>query len=272
VAEARIFIRVSRAGLQGHLRLTCSANSAGQSYLREQSFRAPLHISKSYWDGDSLLVQVINPTAGLFAGDSVEMEVRVEPGARLTLNSPSACRVHTMRETQFASISQRLVVAAGGRLQIMPQLLIPQASARLRQNTRIEIEPGGELVFFEVIAPGRVASGEVFQFASLDFDLRITHARTLVARERFCLRNDDTSIAALRAAFPNAYYASCFIFSPRIEANDSRWRNIRELHSAQIWIGASPLFAGGWVVKMLAGDSASLRRALNLMIQQIAGR
>ena len=37
-----------------------------------QSFRAPFHVSKPYWDADSrvLLTQVVNPTAGILEGDA----------------------------------------------------------------------------------------------------------------------------------------------------------------------------------------------------------
>ena len=42
--------------LAGHLDLTCARDANGRSYLREQSFSAPFHISKPYWDGDALLL------------------------------------------------------------------------------------------------------------------------------------------------------------------------------------------------------------------------
>lgn len=66
----------------------------------------------------------------------------------------------------------------------------------------------------------------------------------------------------MRAAFSGAYYASCFIFSSHILASDLCWQKIREIQSAQIWIGESPLCAGGWMVKLLADDSVSLHRGL----------
>lgn len=78
----------------GHLELTCSADAAGRSYLSHQSFRAPFHISKPYPDEHALIVQVINPTAGLFAGDVLRSDIRVEAGGRLHNTSPSASRVH----------------------------------------------------------------------------------------------------------------------------------------------------------------------------------
>ena len=51
-------------------------------FLREQSFRAPFHLSKPSWDEHALLVQIVNPTAGVFAGDALRSRVAVESGAR----------------------------------------------------------------------------------------------------------------------------------------------------------------------------------------------
>ena len=54
----------------GHLSLLAAVRNHGRTVLARQSFRAPFHLSKPYWDADSraLLVQVVNPTAGILAG------------------------------------------------------------------------------------------------------------------------------------------------------------------------------------------------------------
>ena len=46
--------------LAGHLDLTCARDANGRSYLREQSFSAPFHVSKPYWDGEALLLKVFD--------------------------------------------------------------------------------------------------------------------------------------------------------------------------------------------------------------------
>ena len=68
--------------LTGHLDLTCTRDGNGRSYLREQSFSAPFHISKPYWAGDVLLLQLASPTPGLFGGDRLTSSVTLDEGAR----------------------------------------------------------------------------------------------------------------------------------------------------------------------------------------------
>ncbi len=81
------------------MRIECRADASGRTFLSRQSFRAPIHLSKPHWDGHHLIVNIVNPTAGLFAGDSIELAVHVCAGARVVLTSPSAARVFRAKDS-----------------------------------------------------------------------------------------------------------------------------------------------------------------------------
>jgi urease accessory protein len=252
---------VSGAGLSGHLDLVCAPDARGFSALRRQSFRAPMHLSKPYHDEGTLVANVVNPTAGLLEGDRVECHIRVESGARLLLTTPSATRVHTMRNGS-AQLRQRLEVCSGASLEFWPELFIPQRGARYTQSTQIHVEPGAELLFFESLAPGRVASGESFQFTELTWETDVLHDSTLIARERYRLTPESESIRALRSVFPDAYYGSAFIVSPRLQQQDEVWQRLHNLQASDTWIGCTHLHTTGWAIKVIASGSIPLRRSL----------
>lgn len=241
----------------------------GRSFIREQSFRAPFHLSKPYWDGHALLVQIVNPTAGVFAGDRLTSRVVVESGAKLLLTTPSANRIHAMPSGR-ATVEQQFSVAEGGWLEVLPELFIPQAQCRYAQRTTIEVATGGELFFVETLAPGRVARGEVFEFAEIAWEFELRVSGRLVARERFHLNPTDESTTALRAPFAAGYYASCYVITDRIPSDASIWKEIHDLHSATALIGVSRLVAGGSVVKILAADSITLSRLLRAIRERFA--
>lgn len=257
-------------GLTGHLHLTAALDSTGRTSLREQSFRAPMHLSKPHHDEGALVVNVINPTAGLLAGDRIECRVRVETGARLMLTTPSASRAHCCRDGH-AEQTQKFEVAAGGFLESWPELFIPQGGARYRQHTTLEVEEGGELLFFETFAPGRVAMGEAWAFAHLDWETEVFSGGELTARERYQLTPESESVQTLRAQFPTAYYASCFVLSPALPPTHECWARIYELHEPEAWIGSSPLSRGGCVIKVVASGSVRLRRQLAAIRRTLYG-
>jgi urease accessory protein len=153
-------------------------------------------------------------------------------------------------------------VAAGGWLESWPELFIPQGGTRFRQSTKINVEEGGELLFFESLAPGRVASGESFEFAELLWETDIFVGEAHIIRERYRLVPDDEAVRALRRQFEHAYYASCFAVSPRLVRELPCWAAIHALHAPDVWIGCGALGHGGWVVKCVADGSIALRRTL----------
>ncbi|MDB6152409.1 MAG: Urease accessory protein UreD [Chthoniobacteraceae bacterium] len=251
-------------GLHGHLELICALDSGGRSYLRHQSFQAPMHLSKPHLDEGVLVVNMVNPTAGLLAGDRIRLKADVESGARLLLTTPSAARAHRML-ADYAEVTQEFSVAAGGWLENLPELFIPQAGSRYRQRTVIRVEKGGDLLFFETLAPGRVASGESFQYDWLDWETDLFHGDQLIARECYKLSPGNESLVPMRALFPNAYYASCFFVTEQLGADHPCWASIHALHTQEVWVGCGALKSGGWTIKIVAAGSILLRRTLALV-------
>ena len=156
------------AEFSGHLSLQASARENGPTVLSSQSFRAPYHLSKPYWDADTgvLLVQVVNPTAGILAGDQLDSDISVGPGASLLVTTPSASRVFQMKDGT-AACRQHFTVARNGWLEVLPEPLVPHRGCNYRQTTRIAVEPGGELFFADLLLPGRVAHGEAWEWKNL---------------------------------------------------------------------------------------------------------
>ena len=117
--------------LSGHLTLRAAAGADGRTVLAHQSFCAPFHLGKAYWDGTALIVNVVNATAGMLEGDTLATEVAVGAGASVLLTSPAASRAFTMRG-EGASCCQNYAVAAGGWLEVMGEPLVPHRASRYR--------------------------------------------------------------------------------------------------------------------------------------------
>lgn len=246
--------------LEGHLELLCDLDVRGQTRLARQSFRAPLHLSKPFWVGHTLVLNVVSPTAGLLEGDRVRVEVSVKRGARLVLSTPAATRIHTMRGGG-AEVTQTFNVQSGASLEASPEMLIPQRNARYRQRTQIALEKGAELMFFERLAPGRTAAGETFAYDELRWETDLRIDGRLVVRERFRLASGDDSLIALKRQFPAAYYGSGLIVS---ETAASCVEEIHALHRPECWVGISALGApGAFALKVVAADSLGLRRTMD---------
>lgn len=241
--------------------MRCAPGPDGRTVVRREEVSAPFHLSKPYWTGDVLVIQAVNATAGVFAGDRLGLSLEVEPGARVLLTSPSASRIHTMPRGR-AEQQQTFKVGTGAWLEVLPELFIPQAGCRYHQHTDIEVAPGGTLFFVETLAPGRVARGESLAFDEVRWGLDLRRAGHLLVRERYTLRGGDhSSTWSLRHPFPGGYYASVSIVSDPLDLTPFR-PALHALAGPSAHLGLTQVDPHAWLVKILAADSAALREVL----------
>ena len=64
-------------------------------------------------------------------------------------------------------------MARDAYVEYIPDALIPHAGARLEQELVADVEAGGRLIAAELVAPGRVARDEAFDYASLSLTTRV---------------------------------------------------------------------------------------------------
>ena len=250
------------SNISGHLRLKATAAAGGRTVLSGQSFRAPYHVSKPYWDADAgaLLVQVVNPTAGILKGDSLESDIAVGRGAALLVTAPSASRVFKMKDGS-AECRQRFTVAKGGWLEVLPEPLVPHRGSRYGQATRIEVEPGGGLFFADLLMPGRIAHrNEAWEWDRLCLETEVRLAGELILRERFDTAGTELkALAALAGSGPKACFGNAVLIA---EGEAAWWEAVRALHGDGVWLGVSALRRGGWSIKFVTADSIRLRETL----------
>lgn len=255
------------AEFHGQLSLRAEHRADGVTAIGAQAFRAPYHVSKPYWDADThtLLVQVVNPTAGILSGDRLESAVEVASGAALLLTTPSASRVFRMRSGEAVSF-QRFAVDAGGWLEVMPEPIVPHRGSVFRQRTELTVVPGGAAFYADLLLPGRVAHGEAWEWARLLLELEVRCGSDLLLRERFDQVGDGLkALAALAGAGEGACFGNAVVIAPGLDAEAApAWRvALHALQGDGVWIGASQLrLGGGWSIKFVAPDGVRLRQTL----------
>jgi urease accessory protein len=261
------------AEFSGHLLLRAAVRDHGRTVLAAQSFRAPFHLSKPYWDeyAKVLIVQVVNPTAGILGGDKLASAITVEAGASLLVTTPSASRVFKMEGGASAESRQAFTVQSGGWLEVAPEPLVPHRGSRFCQTTTVEVARGGGLFFVDQLQPGRVAhQDEAWLWDRLCLELEVRRSGQLILRER--LDQSGEELKAL-ARFADSGPAACFANAILIaDAPDTSWRTkVHQLHRDGLWAGTSALQVGGWSLKLIAADSVKLRQGLRDLRQILAG-
>lgn len=182
----------------------------GVTVLRKRQAGGLCHVGKPYWDGETLSLQLVNPTAGVFAGDRLQMTVTLGAKSQVALVTPSATRFHAMAG-EDAALEQTFRVAELGRLEYWPEWMMPQGGSAVHQVTRLQVAAGGTLIFGEMLAPGRVAHGENQAFRQLTTEFEVWVAERLVVRERMHLQPEKGAWPLQVEGWETCFYGGLWI-------------------------------------------------------------
>lgn len=128
----------------------------------------PLRILQSlYPEGDAVCHNVlVHPPAGLVAGDVLEIEVRVGAGAHGLVTTPGASRFYRS-EGEPARQRTRIALEAGARFEWLPLEAICYSGCRAENRLELQLQPGAELLGWDVTALGLPQAGQPFVAGSL---------------------------------------------------------------------------------------------------------
>jgi urease accessory protein len=131
--------------------------------LLHHQHQGPLRILKSlYPEGDGICHNVVvHPPGGLVGGDQLDIQVHLGPGAHALVSTPGATRFYASDELP-ASQQVRIVLAAGSRLEWLPLEAIAHPGCRAHNQLNASLEPGAEMMGWDVTALGLPASGQPF--------------------------------------------------------------------------------------------------------------
>lgn len=256
------FAEVQPRGVRASLRLAFGFDdSTGTTQLTCSTQQPPLRVVRAFALPDgSAFAHLHNVSGGLLGGDALSLDVEVGARATVQLTTTGATRVYRPRGDSLPT-SQHTEIRVGENalLEYLPDAIIPFAGVRYEQRTRIQLAAGAGLFWWEILAPGREARGELFEYNSVEIKSDIVAQGRLIATERARLRPKDFVLGSPARLGHYRYWATFYIC--RIGVDASAWLALeQELRSVAerferpgdvLW-GVSTLVAHGLAVRCLA--------------------
>ncbi len=148
------------AGWTGELRLHYSHSDRGTT-LRQSYATAPLHMLRPFYpEGPEVCHSILLHNAGgIVGGDRLEYDIHLDEAAQVLLTSASAGKVYKS-QGPCAYQTTRITVAAGACVEWLPQETIVFNAAQFCQSLRVDLEPGGLWMGWDITRFGRTAGGE----------------------------------------------------------------------------------------------------------------
>jgi urease accessory protein len=234
--------------------------TTGRTVLSASIQEPPLRVVRAFaLDDGSALAHLHNVSGGLLGGDRLSLAVNVGAGARVQLTTTGGTRIYRPRKgAPPTTQTNEIRVGENALLEYVPDAIIPYAGARFAQRTRIDLAAGAGLFWWEVIAPGREASGEVFAYERIDMRTDVTVNGRLIAAESVRLDPREAVLRSIARLGEYRYWATFYICRVGL---DAAWlaaeEHLREAArdlsrpGETLW-GVSTLRADGLVVRGLA--------------------
>jgi urease accessory protein len=152
----------------GILKVTLDLDGAkNKTILAEQYSKAPLLVQKA------LHYDVANPamaylflmssSGGILQGDRYHIGISVKSKATANITTQGATRIYKM-ELNYGAQFIDIDVDDDAYLEFLPDQIIPYKKARYFQQVLIKSGIGSTIVYSEIMTPGRVAMGEMFDY------------------------------------------------------------------------------------------------------------
>ncbi len=255
-------VEYGRQRVNGRLRLDVAYDAQrARSVVHVREQQPPLQLVRSFaLTCGAVLAHLHNIGGGVLGGDQLGIALQVGPGAQAQITTTGATRIYRSHaDAPVAVQTTTITVAQGGLLEYVPDTLIPFAGARYRQTTHIKLAADAGLFWWETIAPGRTARGEVFAYDLLELAVDIVADGRPIAVERVRLEPGQHQLSSLAQLGSYRYITTFYVCNVGIDA--ARWLLLEAQLAEQardlttdgtiVW-GVSTLAAHGLIIRALS--------------------
>ncbi len=250
-------------GGSGEVRLSF-VRQGSRTVLQDCYSRSPLRVSRPLASngGAESRVLLLTSGGGLLNGDHSRIEVTCGMDTCAYVGTVGATRLLPSDIECTQTVTLRL--ESGSVLTYLPEPLIPCAGARYAQHTVVHIDPGAAAAIGEIIAPGRLGSGERFAYQRLTIGARVLRMGRLVLVERLRFEPEHGNMDTLLGGY--THLANLMLLGPAATAAMAA-----ELHGLISGHGApsgvTEAAEGVLVVRALGGSAHDLQGLVHAVVQ-----
>jgi urease accessory protein len=258
---------VGRSGKIGALTLKLEYDSdRRKTIIRDLYTKGPLHAQRALYLEESLpsmaYMYIMSTSGGILQGDRYRMDISLSESSQAHITTQGATRVYRM-ERNFATQVINIDLGPSAYFEFIPDQIIPYRNSRFYQTLKMRVHDSATMIYSEMIVPGRVASGESFEYdicymkavgLNQEDQLRCTDIAILEPRKR--------NISQLGVLNDRSVVGSVYLLCPNTVAKSIK-DDLNSIlsNNTEVISGASILpYNSGLIVRLL-GDGASAVRA-----------
>ena len=159
---------VGKTGKIGYLKIDLKHDlQKNKTIITYQKSQVPLFLQKALYYDETIPPMahlfILSPSGGILQGDRYRTDITLTNNAICHITTQGATRIYKM-DSNYATQIINLNVGENSYLEFIPEQLIPYKNSRYYQKINFNIDRSSTLVYSEIIVPGRVAMGELFDY------------------------------------------------------------------------------------------------------------
>ncbi|WP_031205818.1 urease accessory protein UreD [Geobacillus sp. A8] len=249
-------------------RLQCTASFRnGRTVILDSYNEGALKLMRPvYLDPAHPTLYLVHVGGGYVDGDRYEINMKLEPHARLMMTTQAATKVY---KTPHAPVWQYTQFSLGDEsvLEYFPDPLIAYEQARFIQETVVYITNRSTFMYGEIITPGWAESGQLFRYDWIRSKLKVYQDEVLVLFDHLYLDSRQHLMSMLQLG-GYTHVGSFVALSPFITKEVlEQFNQFMEEMPQEVRCGFSAAAVPGFSVRILAYET-SVIEAIFQRVQQ----
>ena len=255
----------------------CLGRSGARTVVRDTYFRTPLQVMRPHYldDNGTAYIYLLSPGGGVVGGDRYAITLTLEEGAHACVTTASATKIYGSGG-RVALQSFDVDLKAGTVFEYLPEQVIPFAGSVFRQDMRVRLGEDALAVLAEIVAPGRLARGEVFSFDDYSSGLSVADSSgRLLVRERTRLQPKSWESGSGLGLLEGHYYVgTLYALGKGCGASQELADDLHGLLADQRHCvgGATALERNGVLVRLLAENHETASGVLHAVWDRVRRR
>lgn len=154
-----------------------------RTVLSRQFAEAPFHVQRAVYCEEMLpemaYLYIMSMAGGILGGDSHQMDITLGANTMVHLTTQGATRIYDTGSDVARQVAH-ITLGQGSYLEFVPDQIIPYSNSRYLQDTRMVVDDSATLVYSEILASGRLAMGESFQYNTCSLRTEATNQSDIV--------------------------------------------------------------------------------------------
>lgn len=227
----------------------------GKSFVKDLYVSLPFRVvSVGQRKNDNKLYQmVMSSSPGILDGDRYHLEISLEKGASLQLQSQSYQRLFNMEDkaTQLLKVSMEDDTSFA----YVPHPIVPHERSNFKSEAQVHIGKNSQIIISEIITCGRKHYGEVFKLKRFQNLVEIYHENKLVIKDNVLIQPDLIPVNGIGNLEQFTHQGTLIFYTTREnidkEALIESILNADEAKNTDMEIGISAMENNGFIIRTL---------------------